>query len=96
MSKGKVLLCQRKSKRGVEYLSGYLNSAGVVGFLDNSAPSGEPVWSIYVSGERGRRPTGEAPVDDDIGIEAPARKPLETPASFRPVWEAPVDDGDEQ
>jgi hypothetical protein len=78
-------------------LSGYLGSARVVGSLDNSAPGGEPVWSIYIHGERGLRPSGEAPVDDDISdIEAPARKPIETSASFRSVRAASVEDGDER
>jgi hypothetical protein len=51
-----VKLSQRTSGKGTLYLSGWMGSARLVGFLDKEPDkNGDPVWNVYAA-EPGKRP----------------------------------------
>jgi hypothetical protein len=94
---GKVLLTvlwQRTSERGVEYLSGFLAKARIVGFKGEPSADGTPTWNLFIAPGRDQQEGGGRHPPREPAPPRPTPAPATSSSPIRPSrgverWQRP-------
>jgi hypothetical protein len=81
-------LWQRTSRKGTEYLSGFLGKARIIGFKGEPTADGTPTWDVYLTpgkeqeeGGGGQRESRSPTSSSRTGVQRWAPKAAEKPAA---------------